>query len=86
MFIHQAFLGLDVVQAMLPGLSISHVFGEGNVMADAISRQFINVMRDLSAQIGVTLEKVEVPQAALDFLVGVVDRFESSLGVLAASS
>lgn len=78
MFVHRAILALPELAALaqLGSLSINHVYGEGNVMADAVSRQYMGLLRELAAQMGVSLEEVEVPARAWAFLDDVVAEFE----------
>jgi len=81
MFIHKRFLDLDITGRLLPGLSVHHVFGAGNVMSDAVSRMYLDVLHGLASQIGVSLAQVDVPQAALNFLEEVLSEFERGTGV-----
>ena len=82
MFVHRAILALPELQALmtLGTLSINHVYGEGNVMADAVSRGYVRLLRELAAQMGVSLEEVDVPGRAWAFLDSVVDEFERLRG------
>jgi hypothetical protein len=59
---------LPEFQALQPWLSSAHVFGEVNVMSDAASRGKFQVLRDLSASIGVANTQVALPARALEFI------------------
>ena len=49
-------------------MRLGHVFGEGNIWADAESRGFDNVIAELSAQLGVKPVAAQVPKHALRIL------------------
>jgi len=83
-FVHAAILELPELQALLSmgSLSINHVWGEGNVMSDAVSRQYMRLLREMAAQLGVALEELDVPARAWDFLERVVVEFERLCGAV----
>lgn len=59
------------------GLSIGHLYGEGNVFADLASRGQVTRFRALCHQMGVRTTEVPVPQRAREFLDTVrAERFE----------
>lgn len=54
--IHLRLLGLPQQQAIASRHAVAHIYGEANVLADAVSRAKWDVARSLATQLGIALE------------------------------
>ena len=77
--IHSEIVGLPEFLALAPALVTGHCFGEGNPCADLASRGRFAELAALCAALGVTPRRVDLTQAALDFVARVRQRSLSAL-------
>ena len=66
--VHDGLLRTSEYASVRHKLRLGHIFGEGNVWADAESRGYDDVLAALSAQLGVTPSGAPVPPHAVALL------------------
>lgn len=82
--VHNLLLANSDFNDLKPRLHVAHVYGEGNIMADAASRGMPDVLKAVASQLGVKLMKIEVPSAGRHILDSLTD-FAGAEGLLMAS-
>ena len=70
--IYRLIRGLPEFALLCPLLDEVHVYGEGNVMADAASRAKYAVISALASQLGVVARQLDLPDRALHFVADVI--------------
>ena len=71
--VHNLLLADPSFDGLKQRLHVAHIYGDGNIMADAASRGMPDVLKAVAAQLNVKLTKVEVPVAARRILTSVAD-------------